>query len=105
MEKIVFPDVAALATGDDFVAKQMKAKAGEAMPQHLANLESILFIYEGECILRMNNEEILLSPGEAVVIPPGVKHQIKAATHYKGIHFMPVGIKFEFFKNNAIDRF
>lgn len=100
MEKVVVPSVTVLATGDDFVAKQMQAKAGETMPLHLANLESILFIYEGECVLRMNNEEVLLNPGEAVVIPPKIKHQLKAATDYKGIHFMPVGIEFEFFKNN-----
>lgn len=98
MEKAVIPNVTVLATGTDFVTKQMQANAGEVMPLHHADQESMLFIYEGECILRMNNEEILLKTGEAVVIPPLVKHQIKAVTDYKGIHFMPKDIKFEFFK-------
>lgn len=97
MEKTVIPNVTVLATGTDFAAKQMQANAGEVMPNHHANLESILFIYQGECILRMHSEERLLKPGEAVVIPPLVEHQIKAVTDYKGIHFMPKGIKFEFF--------
>lgn len=92
------PNVTVLATGNDFAAKQMQANAGEAMLSHQANLESILFIYEGECILRMNDEEVLLKPGEAMVIPKMVKHQIKAVKDYKGIHFMPKDIKFEFFK-------
>ena len=98
MEKAVIPNVTVLATGTDFATKQMQANAGEVMPLHHADQESMLFIYEGECILRMNNEEILLKTGEAVVIPPLVKHQIKAVTDYKGIHFMPKDIKFEFFK-------
>lgn len=99
MEKNIIPTVSVLATGTDFAAKQMQANANEVMPLHHANLESILFIYEGECILQMNDEELLLKPGEAVVIPPLIKHQIKAVKDYKGIHFMPKDIKFEFFKN------
>lgn len=98
MEKIVIPTVTKLASGKHFAAKQMEAKAGETMPNHHANLESVLFIYEGECILKINNEEVYLKPGEAVSIPALVRHQIKAVTNYKGIHFMPKGIEFKFFK-------
>lgn len=98
MEKIVIPTVTELAIGTNFAAKQMQANAGETMPDHHASLESILFIYEGDCIIKMNNEEIHLKPGQAVSIPALVRHQIKAVTDYKGIHFMPIGIEFKFFK-------
>ncbi len=98
MEKAVIPNVTVLATGTDFVTKQMQANAGEVMPLHHADQESMLFIYEGDCILRINDKEILLKPGEAATIPALVKHQIKAVTDYKGIHFMPKDIKFEFYK-------
>lgn len=98
MEKAVIPNVTVLATGTDFATKQMQANAGEVMPLHLADQESMLFIYEGECILRINNKEIFLKSGEAATIPALVKHQIKAVSDYKGIHFMPKEIKFEFFK-------
>lgn len=50
----------------------------------------------------MNNEEILLKPGGAVVVPPLVKHQIKVVKDYRGIHFMPKDIKFELFKNDKV---
>ena len=100
MEKVIIPNVTVLASGKEFVAKQMQANAREIMPIHHADLESILFIYEGECILKINNKEVLLKSGEACTIPPLVKHQIKAVTDYKGIHFMPNCIKFEFFKNS-----
>lgn len=101
MEKVIIPNVTVLASGKEFIVKQMQANAGEVMPIHHANLESILFIYEGECILKINNKDILLKSGEAFTIPPLVKHQIKAVTDHKGIHFMPNGVKFEFFKNNT----
>lgn len=98
MEKIVLPTVTELATGSGFTAKQMQARAGEAMPLHHADLESILFIHQGECSIKMEDREIQLKPGEALAIPPFTKHQIKAVTDYRGIHFMPKDIKFKFFK-------
>lgn len=98
MGKVVVPDVTVLATGTDFVAKQMRAGAGETMPSHHASMESVLFVYDGECILELGNREVVLRQGEATVIPKLVRHQIKAVTDYKGIHFMPKDIKFEFFK-------
>ncbi|MBK6732137.1 MAG: cupin domain-containing protein [Bacteroidetes bacterium] len=75
----------------------MQANAGDLLPKHVADLESILFIHEGECNLNINEEDIVLKKGEGHVIPPDTKHQIKATTDFKGLHFMPVGIKFEFF--------
>lgn len=98
MEKIVIPTVTELAIGNQFATKQMQAKAGEVMPLHHADLESMLFIYEGECIFRMNEEETVLKVGDAIAIPPLVKHQIKVVKDFKGIHFMPKDIEFKFFK-------
>lgn len=97
MEKITKPRVTTLATGEKLVAKQMQANAGDVLPKHLADVESVLFVYEGECTLRISGEEKLLKAGEAFIIPPNVQHQIKAETDFKGVHFMPVEIKFEFF--------
>lgn len=97
MEKITKPNVRTIATGKNLIAKQMQAEAGALLPKHLADVESILFIHEGECNLHMNDEDIVLKEGEGYVIPPNTKHQIKAITNFKGLHFMPVEIKFEFF--------
>lgn len=68
------------------------------MPAHLANVESILFIHEGECIFHMNGEENSLKAGDSIVVPPEVKHQIEVVADLKGVHFMPKDIKFQFFK-------
>lgn len=98
MKKITPPKVRTLATGKELVAKQMQGKTGDLMPEHLANLESIVFVHEGECIFHMNGEEIHLKPGESLVVPSNTKHQIEVLSDFKGVHFMPKEIKFEFFK-------
>lgn len=97
MEEVTKPKVRSIATGKNLVAKQMQAEAGNLLPKHLADVESILFVHEGECILHMNDEDIELKQGEGYIIPPDTKHQIKAIKDFKGLHFMPKEIKFEYF--------
>lgn len=97
MEKVTKPKVKTLASGNKLVAKQMQANAGELLPAHLANMESILTIQEGECTFKMNDVDKVLKQGDAIVVPPEIKHQIKANTDFKAIHFMPTEIEFKFF--------
>ena len=97
MEKITKPKIKPLAAGNNLIAKQMQADAGDLLPKHLANMESILFVQDGECVLTINNEDNVLKQGDAFIVPPEVKHQIKAKTDFKGIHFMPKEIEFQFF--------
>lgn len=98
MEKVTNPTVRTITTGSDLIAKQMSAKAGDLLPKHLADIESILFVEEGECVFMLNGEDKVLKKGDGVTVPSGVVHQIKAVTDFKGIHFMPKAIKFQFFK-------
>ena len=97
MKKVTKPQVKVLASGTDLITKQMQAAAGDLLPKHLADLESILFIHDGECILSINGEDKLLKHGDAFIVPPETKHQITAITDFKGVHFMPKEIKFSFF--------
>lgn len=96
--KITPPKVRTLATGTNLIAKQMQGKAGDLMPKHLADVESIVFVHEGECLFHMNGEATHLKPGDSLVVPPQVKHQIEVVADFKGVHFMPKEIKFQFFK-------
>ncbi|HLT80166.1 MAG TPA: cupin domain-containing protein [Cyclobacteriaceae bacterium] len=97
MEKVSKPKVKTLAAGTNFVAKQMAANEGELLPKHSANIESIMFIHEGECILNLGGQDNHLKPGDAIIVPPNVPHQFKAITDFRGVHFMPKDIQFEFF--------
>lgn len=97
MEKVTKPTVKTLASGEKLIAKQMQANAGELLPEHLANVESILLVQEGECILKMNDMDNVLKQGDAIVVPAKTKHQIKVNTDFKAVHFMPNEIEFKFF--------
>lgn len=97
MEKITPPNIKTLASGNQLTAKQMQANAGELLPEHIASMESILLVQEGECVLNMNDEDHVLKEGDAIVVPQEVKHQIKANKDFKAVHFMPNEIKFKFF--------
>ena len=98
MEKVTPPKVRLLASGTELVAKRMEAKAGDLLPKHLANLESVLFIHEGEIILHIHGEDRPMKSGTAIIIPPEAIHQIKVIADFKGVHLMPQEIKFQFFK-------
>lgn len=97
MEQVTKPKVRLIASGEKLTVKEMQAKAGDLLPKHLASVESILFVHQGECVLYINDEEKVLRQGDGFVIPPETKHQIKAITDFRGIHFMPSSIKFEYF--------
>lgn len=96
--EVIKPKVRTLASGKKLITKEMSGKEGKLLPLHLSNLESVIFIHEGECILIMADEEIQMKPGDAYIIPPQIKHQFQGITDFKGIHFMPKEIEFEFFK-------
>src|SRR5690625_2989375 len=96
-EKITKPKERSIATDKNLVAKQMQAEAGALLPKHLAAVESILFIHQGECIFNMKDEDIVLKQREGYIIATDTKHPIRATTDFKGLHFMPKAIKFEYF--------
>lgn len=97
MEKVTKPRVRDLASGSNFVAKQMGGKEGYLLPLHSADVESIMFIHEGECDLILDGVDHRLKPGEAMIVPPNIKHQFRGITDFKGVHFMPKDIKIEYF--------
>lgn len=97
MEKVTKPNIKLLATGKKLNVKQMQANAGELLPKHQANLESVLLVLDGECILKMEGKDHELKAGEPIIVPAGIKHQIKAKTNFKAAHIMPNDIEFEFF--------
>lgn len=98
MEKITMPTIKLLAKGEKFNAKQMKAKAGELLPEHIASIESVVIMLEGECVLSLSGTDHVLTQGDAFVVPPKIKHQIIAVSDFKAVHVMTNDITFEFFK-------
>jgi len=65
--EVIKPKVRTLASGKKLITKEMSGKEGKLLPLHLSNLESVIFIHEGECILNMADEEIQMKPGDCKV--------------------------------------
>ncbi len=98
MEKITNPRVKLLAEGEKLTAKQMRAKAGELLPKHTANLESVLVVMEGVCVLTLENTDHSLKTGDSFIVPADIIHQIRAVEDFKAVHIMPKEIEFTFYK-------
>jgi quercetin dioxygenase-like cupin family protein len=98
MEKVTKPRIKLLAKGGKFTAKQMEAKAGELLPKHIANMESVLIVLEGACVLALAGTDHSLKQGDSFIVPPEIKHQIKAMDDFKAVHVMPNDIEFQFFE-------
>ncbi len=98
MEKVTKPRVRLLATGEKFKAKQMEAKAGDLLPKHIASIESVLIVLEGECVLALAGTDHVLRPGDSFIVPSKIIHQIRAIEDFKAVHVMTNDIEFEFFE-------
>ena len=87
--KVSQPKVKKISQGHTMEIKQMSAKAGELLPKHSANVESVLVVTQGKCNLMMNGENHALSAGESFIVPKELKHQISVEEDFKAYHIMP----------------
>ena len=97
MKKVTKPKVDLLARGKKFHAKQMEAKADDLLPKHIATIESVLIVLEGECNLSLEGEDHNLKQGDSFIVPPEIEHQISVVEDFKAVHVMTNDIKFKFF--------
>ena len=98
MKMITKPNVKQLAKGEKFQTKQMEAKAGSLLPKHLATIESVLIVLEGECVLNLDGTDHSLSQGDSFIVPPKIIHQIRVISDFKAVHVMTNDIQFNFFE-------
>lgn len=60
--------------------------AGGATDRHYHKLsEEFYFLLEGEGLMEIDGETLRVGPGDAILIPPGAWHQIKAES---GLRFL-----------------
>src|SRR5690625_2722762 len=98
MATVKNPKTILLDEGEKLRAKQMEARSVQLLHKHKATEESALVVIEGACVLKKAESEQILEPGDSVVIPSDVWHQIKAIRDFKAIHVMPKDIRFKFTK-------
>ncbi len=96
MTEVTQPRIVQLANGERFNAKQMEAGAGDLLPKHIASIESVLVVLNGECVLSIAGTDHVLKPGDCFVVPPDVEHQIRVIEDLRAVHVMTNDIRFTF---------
>lgn len=75
------------------VANQSLAEArvppgGSTQRHYHRRSEEFYFLLEGRGVIRIDDEERAVGPGDAILIPPGTWHTIRADTAGTGLRFL-----------------
>ncbi len=70
----------------NFQLREVKIEPGMLSPNHSHDWEHELYVLEGEGICTTGNQETPMKPGDAILIPPGEHHFIRAGK--KGVRFI-----------------
>jgi quercetin dioxygenase-like cupin family protein len=70
------------ASGSDAVTILVNTfTGGEAVPEHTHDVEEVLLVTVGECIVTADGRPEVARTGDAVIVKPGIRHAI---SHNKG---------------------
>ncbi|NLX50451.1 MAG: cupin domain-containing protein [Methanospirillum sp.] len=56
---------------------------GEGLSEHTAPFDAIVTVLEGTALVRIQDEEHMLSEGDLIVMPANVPHAVAARTRFK----------------------
>jgi quercetin dioxygenase-like cupin family protein len=63
-----------------FLMRHFTVEAGGFTPFHNHNWEHEVYVLEGQGVVRYEDREERVQPGDAILIPPGKKHQFRAGS-------------------------
>jgi quercetin dioxygenase-like cupin family protein len=63
-----------------FLMRHFTVEAGGFTPYHQHDWEHEVYVLEGQGKVRFENREESIEPGDAILIPPGEKHQFRAGS-------------------------
>jgi quercetin dioxygenase-like cupin family protein len=73
LQRLVDGDVGASAT--TILVNQFTA--GQRVPDHKHDVEEVIVVTAGQCVVSLADAEEVLAAGDAVVVPPGTAHSIR----------------------------
>ena len=56
---------------------------GEGLSEHTAPYDALLHLSEGRADVTISGEKTVLEQGEAIILPSGEPHEVRAATRFK----------------------
>jgi quercetin dioxygenase-like cupin family protein len=69
------------ASGSDAVTVLRNAfTSGQAVPEHTHEVEEVLLVTTGECVITVGGRPEVIRTGDAVIVAPGTRHAI----YYEG---------------------
>lgn len=57
--------------------------AGEGLSSHTASGDALVHVLDGEALITIDNQEMTVSAGQAIVMPANIPHAVAAATAFK----------------------
>ena len=100
MKPVKKPKTKFLSRGKVFRNLKILAEGNTMGPEHTASEESVLVVLKGSMILKSPDEEVVMAPGDSIIIPAGVKHSLEIIEDTEAIHIMSVDNEFEFFTDD-----
>lgn len=61
---------------------------GERLSEHTAPYDAFVYVYDGEAVITISEEEHHVSKGEIIIIPANEPHSLRAAKPFKMILVM-----------------
>ena len=56
---------------------------GEGLSPHTASYDALLYVMEGEALVTVDGVGNVMKPGEAIILPAGKPHAVRASTRFK----------------------
>jgi quercetin dioxygenase-like cupin family protein len=56
---------------------------GEAVPEHTHEVEEVLVVTTGECVVTIDGQQYAAREGDAVIVKPGATHSIAHSSEYR----------------------
>jgi quercetin dioxygenase-like cupin family protein len=56
---------------------------GQGLSEHTASYDALLHVLEGEAQVKVSGEANLIGEGEAIILPAGKPHSVKATKRFK----------------------
>ncbi len=92
LTKLIAPSTGA----QEVMAWRDRLEPGAGSAPHLHDHEELIVVITGECVARIGRMEMILTVGDACLIPAGATHQItnRGIEPWECITVMPVGTQF-----------
>ena len=90
------PQMTILQSGKSFKVLQVTGSEGMSMADHFSTKEAVLMIQIGSAMLKIKNEEHLLTQHQSFIIPAGEHHTLTLNENFQATVIMEIDSEIKF---------